>query len=456
MNKLTLVIIGLCLGICTVFLKGILVMFFVIILAGVALHKYLPLPDKKYLLRLFISGLAIRILLLTSYYAVSIATGGNGEMIPDSRLYFLRALSNLRIWTGQEQFPYQVEGNVGENGYIYILSFYYYLINFIPQIPNPVSLFSEKLINCLIGVLSAIPVFYISKEIFNRKIAKVSSFLAIFYPSLILWSITNVREPINILLASLGLFSMMRLFKNKEFKYLVILVISLLLLIPIRKYFFLFMLTVGGISFLVYLFLYYGKQTMRSIFALIAILIFLSFTDFGKGIKTRYLAKVNFDNFAQKLYVQNDGFLSEGGVLYKIYDNGFICNGKVDEIKFIKAFIKGWGYFLLVPLPWWISSFSQLSAYPQLILWYCLLPFALIGLIFAIRYRFRESVVIIIYLLTVTSQFALVEANVGTAMRHRDLVIVFYFIFAAAGLFKLFRWEMLTEKLEVNSYNVKC
>lgn len=198
MRKLTLVIIGVCLGAAVTFFKDTVIMFSVIGLFGLFLYNWLPQPDRKYLIGLFISGIAVRVILLSLYYFTSIYTGGNGEMIPDSRLYFLRALSNLRIWLGQDQFSFQVEGNVGENGYLYILSFYYYLLNFLPKIPNPVSLFSEKLINCLIGVLLAVPIFYISKDIFNNKVAKIASFLVIFYPSLILWSITNVREPINI------------------------------------------------------------------------------------------------------------------------------------------------------------------------------------------------------------------------------------------------------------------
>ena len=146
MRKLNLIIIGACLGILMVFFKDTIIMFSLIILAGLLLHEWLPRPDRKYLLTLFISGMVIRIIFLSLYYLISIYTGGNGEITPDSRLYFLRALSNLRIWLGQDQFSFQVEGNVGENGYLYILSFYYYLINFLPQVANPVSLFSEKLI----------------------------------------------------------------------------------------------------------------------------------------------------------------------------------------------------------------------------------------------------------------------------------------------------------------------
>jgi len=442
MNKTLLTVLsGMLLGIVFTLFKGTVIMLGVIIIVGVALWNYLPEPDRGFLIRLFIIGISLRIVLLATIYIISISRGGYGEIIPDSRLYFIRTVSMIQSWKGQPHFPGQFGERAGFPGHLYILSFFYLLVGLNTLIPNPTSLFSDKLISCLIGILTGILIFYITKDIFGKKAAKISSLFVIFYPSLVLWSITNTREPSNILLVCLIIFSLLRFWKVKKACYLVLLFVSLLVLKTIRLYIFSFTLIAVVLSLLIILW----KNVKIKFFALFLVMlsiIFLNFTSQERIVRNKLF---NFSAIVKTASSSNKNVIAQGGSVYRIYDEDLLSARGINKFKFAKGAIKGFVYFMLVPFPWMISSKEQLMAYPQIIIWYLIIPFVFMGIFFAIRYRFKMSLILISYLFLVTSGFALIEGNVGSAMRHRDLVLPFYFIFGAVGIAHIFSHRVLDE-----------
>lgn len=442
--------IGALLGIAYVFLQGTIFMLGVIVITGIILAAYLPKPDRRFLMTLFIWGMSAKFILCLTLYTASVFSGGNGEFTPDSRLYFLRALSNLRVWLGQTEFPFQVEGNVGQNSYLYVLSFFYWLIGYNPLIPNPVSIFSVRLINCLIGTLSGIPAFYMAGDIFGKRVAKFASIFTVFYPSVFFWSMTNSREPSNILLIYIIVFSLVRFQKNRNPLCIILLFLSLLLLKTIRPYSFTISL-VAALGSLIIIFMGNLKRNFILIFcAVILTMTFLNVTTHGRHIKNRFL---NFNVYIDRLYNSNQDILSEGGPTYKIYDDDFLyANHPSKELKLIKAFLKGAVYFICAPFPWAMSSAIQILAYPQMITWYLMFPFIFIGIFLAIRHRLRVSFSMFFYIFISTFSYALAEGNVATTMRHRDLITGLYLIFFAAGLVKILNAKELFGAKESNEY----
>ncbi len=438
-NKLNLKLIffGVALGLATVLLKGTVVMLGVIIITGIILWNFLPEPDRKFLVTLYIAGMSLRIIIFAIFYIISVSHGGSGELIPDSRLYSLKTLLMMKEWAGQTNLPATVEAGVGDSGLLYILAFFYKFLGYEPASFTPTSLFSDKLINCLIGTITAIPLFYISKDIFGRAAARITSCLIVFYPSLVLWSMTNNRDTPNIFLVSLILFCLIRSFKGHMARNLAIIFISLLCLWTIRPYILFCILGLVGIS---YLFFILSKAKNKSgivLFLIISCLIFLNFTGYGKKLKRDYL---NLNTIALSFKTTNDGVLAQGGSVYRIYDGSLVsAEGKANITVLMAGFLKGWFYFMLVPFPWSITTLLQVLSYPQIIIWYILLYFAVIGIIIAIRYRFIRSFVILGYIFIVTSGFALSEGNIGSTLRHRDLITPFYFIFTSVGLMHVFK-----------------
>lgn len=429
------ILTGLLIGGIFTFAKGTFVMLCAITFVGIVLWKILPKNDRIFLVNLYLIGIALRFILFAIFYLLSICHSGNGEIIPDSRLYFLRVLYMLRSLKGQPELLDTTDFSigVGANGYNYVLLFFYNLIGYNPVIPNPVSIFSDKLINCLISVLTGIIIFYITKYIFGKTAAKIAGIFAVFSPNLVFWSMSNIREPANIFLISLILLLLHKIEKKQNtICCSALLLITLFLLKTIRPYIFNCMITVIGIIIFTAVYTTYFKKRIILTFILVgAILFFLIWPGALRPVHDKIF---NLQALATNIYNANHAILSQKGSNYIIYDDDMLSNGRVNKFKLFKGLLRGSAFFLLVPLPWTISSLSQLFAGLQVISWYILIPFSIMGVLLAIRYSFKATAALILYVVITTFALATVEGNIGSAYRHRDLVLPFYLIFSAAGI----------------------
>jgi hypothetical protein len=94
----------------------------------------------------------------------------------------------------------------------------------------------------------------------------------------------------------------------------------------------------------------------------------------------------------------------------------------------------GLAYLLLAPFPWAITSVRQLLVLPETLVWYALVPAFVRGLAYSIRHRLRDVLPILMFAVTLTIAYALMQGNVGTAYRQRTQVTMFYFVFMAVGM----------------------
>jgi hypothetical protein len=57
------------------------------------------------------------------------------------------------------------------------------------------------------------------------------------------------------------------------------------------------------------------------------------------------------------------------------------------------------------------------------------------GIVFAMRRRFAATSALLIFSVTLTCAYSLIHGNVGSAFRQRAQILVFLFIFSAAGIY---------------------
>jgi hypothetical protein len=101
----------------------------------------------------------------------------------------------------------------------------------------------------------------------------------------------------------------------------------------------------------------------------------------------------------------------------------------------------GFSFLLFAPFPWAIESTLQASAAPETLIWYPLFLAALFGARYAVMKAGNLNVIPLAVLLVVTTSYALVEGNFGTAYRHRAQIMPLFFVFSSAGVI-LFRARM--------------
>ena len=100
----------------------------------------------------------------------------------------------------------------------------------------------------------------------------------------------------------------------------------------------------------------------------------------------------------------------------------------------------GFAFLLFAPFPWALDTALQTAAAPETFLWYPIFFVALNGMRHAILKGSHLAVIPISVLLVVTTSYALVEGNFGTAYRHRAQIMPIFFIFAGVGWIMLKPW----------------
>ena len=71
---------------------------------------------------------------------------------------------------------------------------------------------------------------------------------------------------------------------------------------------------------------------------------------------------------------------------------------------------------------------------PETLVWYALMPAFLRGVVFAVKRKLRAVLPILVFAVSLTGAYALMQGNVGTAYRQRTQITMFFFIFMGVGL----------------------
>lgn len=441
-------IIGGALGLLSIFSPGSVFVAFAILVIILALKFFSADEDRKFLTRLFIWGITLRLILAALLQFLLILKErwlylyGDRTILlfGDDGYYTLRSWNMAKYFLGKvlsRDAFLDAFHSYGRGVHLYIFSLFQYLFGF-----SPVSLI---FINCLLSVLTGIIYYFIAKKIMGIRVARLSSLLIVFFPSLIFWSILNLKDPTLIFLGAVIFWLFLRLIETKKVRKSLILSVLLSSVLYLQYYtrrsIFLttFLAILVSFSIITYSTLHVLVQSLLRInteskenaikcikkrtgyIVLLVILILICLSIF-------YLKEI--------LVVSHQGFVASGGFIYRIYaDHVYkMCPELVSYVDIIGALPKGILHFLFEPFPWKIHSVAMLIVYPQLIVWYLLLPFSVFGVLNKFKILWKEKVLFVSFILFTVSIFSLGGGNIGTNFRVRDGLTPVMLMFAAKGI----------------------
>jgi len=96
-------------------------------------------------------------------------------------------------------------------------------------------------------------------------------------------------------------------------------------------------------------------------------------------------------------------------------------------------------YVAFAPFPWTAASIRELATIPEMLLWYALLPLALVGLLSLFRHRDFGFAHGAVFLGGMFIALSLIASNTGTLIRSRAMIIPFVIAFAAVAAAPLLR-----------------
>jgi len=371
--------------------------------------------EKTFLMRLFMIGLLVRIVLATVIFAGHMEEFFGG----DANTYDIFGQSLAQSWHGNEYHRAIYEGFVASGasawGMLYVVAGIYEVIG--------KNMLSIQLLNASIGSATGVVVYYVTQSLFNNtRVSKLAAILVTFFPSLILWSSQALKDGLIIMALALSILATLRLMEKITVWYVLVLTGCLLALLSLRFYIFYMMTAAVAGSFVLGVKTLSAQGFVHRFLAVAAI--GLVFTWFG----VLQSASAQFDRFAnlKALSASRQDQASAG--------SGF---GKDVDVQTTQGALSviplGVVYLLLAPFPWQFTTLRQTITLPEMIVWWLAFPLLVLGLWYSIKHRLRQVSPIVIFTTMLTLAYALFQGNVGTAYRQRSQLLVFYFIFVAVG-----------------------
>ncbi len=158
------------------------------LIAAITFAIYRLKDDRKFLVRLFLSAVLVRVLIGTCIYVFH----WQGFFGGDAITYDFLGYAQLNVWQGNLAFQRAVDvffagGSSSGWGMIYMVAAIYKVVGH--------NMLATQYVNCVLGATTALLTYMISMEIFpTRRVARVSALMTAFFPSLVLWSCQGLKD----------------------------------------------------------------------------------------------------------------------------------------------------------------------------------------------------------------------------------------------------------------------
>lgn len=380
------------------------------VLAAAAVLAALALPvaawlgathRERWLLALFAAAVTVRALVaVVAEYGASM-----GFFASDDVGYETVGWELARYWLGESSAPPQI---LGPPGYYRWNALLFVLVGRVPLAP--------ALGNAVVGGLIAVMAWRIARELTDAEGARSAAWLTALWPSLVLWSSLNLKDALAILAILLVLHGAQQCMRRPTLRGVALALAGVLLLGQLRGY--LVGLTVGSVGLA---FLLARLRAAPLLMGAVVVAVAVPLAMAGP------VQQLQIEDSLQTL----DAARSQLAVGRAAYAAGADVSTPAGALRFLPV---GLAYFLFAPAPWQLLGPRQLLTLPEMLAWYALVPFVLLGLRTALRERFAQALPVATLALFLSVSYALVEGNLGTAYRHRAQVLVLFLVFAGAGL----------------------
>lgn len=402
-------------------------LIFCIVLGFVAgFFIYVIEEDRRFLLQIYLMGLLLRVLAGSLIYRFELQAFFGGDAFTYDAYGFLLA----RSWQYGSVFADEwfTSGGSGGWGMLYVVAAIYTVIGR--------NMLAVQFFNAVAGAATAPVIFLCAQHIFgNAKVSRVSAYLVALYPSLILWSSQGLKDGPIIFLLALSMLATLKLGEKLSVKYFVILIGALFGILSLRFYIFYMLIAAIAGTFIVGTRAFSAQSLLRQFVLIIGIGLAMSYLGVSRT------ATMQFESYANLEAVQ-----ASRSVQSRLATTGFANDVDVTTTSgALSAIPIGLIYLLFAPFPWQLLNLRQSITLPEMIVWWGAFPLSILGTWFAVKYRLRQVLPILIFTTMLTLAYALVQGNVGTAYRQRSQLLIFYFMFVAVG------WELLKELRETQS-----
>lgn len=397
------------------------------------LWQFAPPEDRRFLVLLFLSSMALRAVLLAAAHGWMTWHGNwygyyqtfTTALFGDEGYFTLRAFWMASHWMGWPLIPGALreaflDTYAAEISFLQLLAGWYSMAGYTPVLSHT--------FNMIFGSLVGVATYGVARTWLDRPVARTAACLVSIYPTLLLWSIVNLRDVLFILALLMTAWGLLLLRQKRQPRYLIMVVFGAWVLAGLKG-----LMMPALLTALVLGWGWFGRPFGWKVcaFAIGAGIVSIS-SALSYDLLNEFRAVLN------QLVFFHKGFFMSGGWVYRLMPESFYQLPPTTMLSWgeiFRDFGLGWIYFLLSPLPFpWELAGKRLYMLPLSVLWYGLLIFAIVGL--RLGYQRRQVPVQIItgYLLIFGTVIAMYSGNVGTVIRHRDMLTPLILILSAVGM----------------------
>lgn len=412
-------------GIVNVFDTGRAVLLCVALAAIAGLIIARQPEGSEFLVRLFVAGLLVRMLLGTAIFVFR----GQDFFGGDAFTYDFLGYAQVQSWAGDKYYWGVVYAHIGHSGgtgwgMIYLVAAIYSIIGR--------NVLAVQYVNAVVGAATAPIIYLCAIEVFNNvRVARISALAVAFFPSLVLWSSQGLKDGPIVFFLALSIMATLKLSRKFNVKFIVILILSLFAVLSLRFYVFYMLAAAVAGTFV----LGTGKLTALNFIRQFAIMVILGLALTYVGV-TRYTKQLEHYTNLERIQRSRQDSATRGQSGFATQNDVSTSEGALTTIPI------GLLYLLFAPFPWQVTSLRQSITLPEMFIWWASFPLLILGLWFSIKYRLRQISPILIFTVMLSLAYSIFQGNVGNAYRQRSQMLIFYFIFVAVG------YVLLAEKRE--------
>lgn len=320
----------------------------------------------------------------------------------DATTYSVGAAGIYQHWLHAAPMPADLPS--GKTGFYYMLAALEVAFGVHPQ--------AGMALNAGMAALTIPLVTDATRRHFGEPASRAAPVLLTLMPGFLIWGSQLLREAGIYFLIAVALNAAVRIMGRTSLIAIIVMVLAIALLFTFRAD---VALMIGaGLAVAI---MFGGRQMAGGLASGLGTIVLVLSLVVGGGLGYSGYRLVTHSNLRQVNGIRSDSSLSAS--------SGFLPEADVSSTRHAASYIPlGAAYFTLGPAPWQIHGSRQLSAVPDLLVWWYLLPSLWRGIREGRRRRGREVIVYLVPALALTVVLTLIVANFGTAVRERMQVII--------------------------------
>jgi 4-amino-4-deoxy-L-arabinose transferase-like glycosyltransferase len=371
--------------------------------------------ESGFLLRVFWSTIALRYLLAVVLNVFSESSGFASMFWGDSGTYDAGGYALSLVWRGDAIGAPSFTESVGRYGFYYFVGALYFVFG-----RNQLLV---QFLNGTIGAVTVLTMHSLADHLFGPLVARRVALLMAFFPGMIFWSAGMYKDSAILLCIAVSMYAVVRLRSRIEPTTVLVFIGAVLALMAMRFYIAYFVVFATLTSFV---FSRRSSLLPRMLsYCLVVAALGLAFT---VVVRQEALEQQSSYMTLERLQVVRTDQANLGQSAFgREYDVSTPAGA-------VLALPVGLTYLLFAPFPWAVAGTRQALVLPEMLVWYGLMPAFLAGTLYSIRRHLGDVLPILVFAVTLTVAYALMQGNIGTAYRQRTQVTMFFFLFMGVGL----------------------